>query len=178
MASNKRLSEKLVIRPYQKKDYDDTLQLMAEISESFDYYFDRDMWTESSGMRLIEPGYNKTTIVGELDGKVVAMGFIELVNDTLDGLNVGYLSNWGVKKEYRGSGVGTVLANTAINMLAKQNADAVRIKIAMNGDPSKVVSLVEKIGFTSKYIAVEKMLNPNKVKKAPSTTFKNPPIFF
>lgn len=177
MASTSNDASKLIIRPYLKKDYEETLQLMAEISESFGYYFDRDMWSESDGVRLIQPGYNRTTIVGELDGKVIAMGFIEIVDDSLDGLKVGYLSNWGVKKEYRGNGVGRILSEKAIAMLADQKADAIRIKMGVAKDMTKMIDMVQKIGFTPKYTAVEKMLNPVKKKKDPPSPFKNPNIF-
>ncbi|MBD3188485.1 GNAT family N-acetyltransferase [Candidatus Bathyarchaeota archaeon] len=150
--------EDLHIRNYRKSDYQATLKLMEEMSEVFAFYFDKDKWTESAGLRSFQPGYSRTTLIAEVPGEgVVGMGIIELVKDA-NGLNVGYLSNWGVLKEFRGAGVGRFLAEKAIAMLTKMNADLIRIKIALNPNPDKVLNLVKSIGFEPKYIAVEKKI--------------------
>ncbi len=155
--NERELDNKIIIRNYRKIYYDQTLELMEEISEVFSFYFDKDKWNESTGLRLFQPGYSRTTLVAEVDGRVVGMGFIELSKDP-NGLNIGYLSNWGIKKDFRGTGVGRTLAEKAIAMLEKMGADLIRIKIAMKPDPAKVLKLVEGIGFTPTYIAVEKKI--------------------
>lgn len=152
------MSEKITIRNYRKSDFQPTLALMEEMAEVFSFYFDKNKWNESAGLRLFQPGYSRTTIVGEIEGHgVVGMGFIEMVKDP-NGLNIGYLSNWGVRKEFRGTGVGKMLADKAIAMLEKLGADLVRIKIATKPDPTKVLDLVKSIGFEPTYIAVEKKI--------------------
>ncbi|MHA1682960.1 MAG: GNAT family N-acetyltransferase [Promethearchaeota archaeon] len=160
-SSTKKFEGKIHIRNYRKSDYQATLELMEEISEIFDFYFDKKKWNESAGLRSFQPGYSRTTLIAEVEdgGKdvVVGMGFIELTKDA-NGLNIGYLSNWGVKKEFRKTGVGRLLAEKAIAMLTKMKADLIRIKIAMNPNPEKVLKLVKAIGFEPKYIAVEKKI--------------------
>jgi ribosomal protein S18 acetylase RimI-like enzyme len=159
------LASKVLVRNYRKSDYEATISLMEEISETFSFYFDKDKWTESAGLRLFQPGFSRTTIVAELDGKVVGMGFIELVTNTPDGISIGYLSNWGVRKGFRGSGVGKALAEKAIAMLTAMHADLIRIKIAMRPDPTKVLEIVKTIGFEPSYITVEKKITPGGKKK-------------
>ncbi|MHA1791123.1 MAG: GNAT family N-acetyltransferase [Promethearchaeota archaeon] len=157
METNK--EKKIIIRNYRKSDYQATLELMEEMSEIFEFYFDKNKWNESAGLRSFQPGYSRTTLIAEVEGiGVVGMGFIELVRD-VNGLNIGYLSNWGVKKQFRGLGVGRLLAKKAIAMLTKMKADLIRIKIAMNPDPSRVLELVKAIGFEPKYITVEKKID-------------------
>ena len=152
------MTSKVLVRNYRKSDYDETLKMMEEMSEVFSFYFDKDKWNESAGLRLFQPGYSRTTLVAELDGNIVGMGFIELTGNTPDGLIIGYLSNWGVKSEYRGSGVGKALADKAIAMLTAMGADLIRIKIAMKPDPSKMLEIVKSIGFEPRYITVEKKI--------------------
>jgi len=158
------ITSRVLIRNYRKSDYDETLSMMEEMSEVFSFYFDKDKWNESAGLRLFQPGYSRTTLVAELDGKLVAMGFIELTTNTPDGLNIGYLSNWGVKSEYRGSGVGKALADKAIAMLTAMGADLIRIKIATTPDPEKMLKMVESIGFEPRYITVEKKVDKEAMK--------------
>ncbi|MBN2152507.1 MAG: GNAT family N-acetyltransferase [Candidatus Lokiarchaeota archaeon] len=165
MSDPETLASKILVRNYRKSDYEATISLMEDISETFSFYFDKEKWTESAGLRLFQPGFSRTTLVAELDGQVVGMGFIELVTNTPDGLSVGYLSNWGVKKGFRGSGVGRVLAEKAIAMLTAMNADLIRIKIAMKPDPAKTLAIVKNIGFEPSYITVEKKINPSGKKK-------------
>jgi ribosomal protein S18 acetylase RimI-like enzyme len=152
------ITGKVLVRNYRKSDYDETLKMMEEMSEIFSFYFDKDKWTESAGLRLFQPGYSRTTLVAELDGNIVGMGFIELTGNSPDGLSIGYLSNWGVKTEFRGSGVGKALADKAIAMLTAMGADLIRIKIAMKPDPSKMLDIVKSIGFEPRYITVEKKI--------------------
>nr|MDO8113852.1 GNAT family N-acetyltransferase [Candidatus Sigynarchaeota archaeon] len=157
-----KIASKVLVRNYRKSDYEETLKLMEEMSVLNDLSFDKDKWTESAGLRLFQPGYSRTTLVAEIDGTLVGMGFLELVSNTPDGLSIGYLSNWGVKTGYRGSGVGKALADKAIVMLSAMGADLVRIKIAMKPDPTKMLAIVKSIGFEPRYITVEK-----KIDKAP-----------
>ena len=159
---NEEQKNKIRVRNYRKSDYEQTLVLMEEMSEVFEFYFDKEKWNKSAGLRLFQPGYSRTTLVAEIKGEIVGMGFIELQKDA-NGLNIGYLSNWGVKKGHRGEGVGKILADKAISMLTKMKADLIRIKIAMNPDPTKVLKLVETIGFEQKYITVEKKITDKKI---------------
>ncbi|MEX2681281.1 MAG: GNAT family N-acetyltransferase [Candidatus Sigynarchaeota archaeon] len=159
------LASKVLVRNYRKSDYEATIELMEEISETFSFYFDKKKWNESAGLRLFQPGYSRTTLIAEIDGKVVGMGFIELHTNTPDGISIGYLSNWGVKKEFRGAGVGRALAEKAIAMLTAMHADLIRIKIAMKPDPAKMLSIVKAIGFEPSYITVEKKITHAENKK-------------
>ncbi|MHA1368657.1 MAG: GNAT family N-acetyltransferase [Promethearchaeota archaeon] len=160
--NNEDIKNKIKIRNYRKSDYKDTLELMKEMSEIFSFYFDVHKWDESAGLRLFQPGYSRTTLVAELEGVgIVAMGFIEM-HKSPDGLNIGYLSNWGVRKKFRGHGIGRLLEEKAINILEKMGADLIRIKIALKPDPTKILKLVEKVGFEPKYITVEKKINKKK----------------
>ncbi|NMC07521.1 MAG: hypothetical protein GYA24_20070, partial [Candidatus Lokiarchaeota archaeon] len=67
MEKSDSLAGKVLVRNYRKSDYEATLALMAEISETFSFYFDKSKWTESAGLRLFQPGYSRTTIVAEVD---------------------------------------------------------------------------------------------------------------
>ncbi len=165
MSNAESIASKVLVRNYRKSDYEATISLMEDISETFSFYFDKDKWNESAGLRLFQPGFSRTTLVAELDGQVVGMGFIELVTNTPDGFSVGYLSNWGVKKGFRGSGVGRALAEKAIAMLTAMHADLIRIKIAMKPDPAKMLSIVKAVGFEPSYITVEKKITPGEKKK-------------
>jgi ribosomal protein S18 acetylase RimI-like enzyme len=153
------ITSRVLIRNYRVSDYEETSRLMEEMSEVFSFYFNKDKWDASAGLRLFQPGFTRTTLVAELDGAVVGMGFIELTTNTPDGLNMGYLSFWGVKSEYRGSGVGKALAEKAIAMLTAMGADLIRIKIAVKPNPDKMLKMVESIGFEPRYITVEKKVN-------------------
>jgi len=153
------ISNIVIVRNYRKSDYEETIKLMEEMSAVFSFYFDKDKWNESAGLRLFQPGYSRTTLVAELEGIIVGMGFIELTSNTPDGLSIGYLSNWGVKSEFRGSRVGKVLADKAIAMLTAMGADLIRIKIAMKPDPSKIIEIVKRVGFEPSYITVEKKID-------------------
>jgi predicted N-acetyltransferase YhbS len=167
MSTPESIASKILVRNYRKSDYEATIALMEEISETFSFYFDKEKWNESAGLRLFQPGFSRTTLVAELDGQVVGMGFIELVTNTPDGISIGYLSNWGVKKGLRGSGVGRALAEKAIAMLTAMHADLIRIKIAMKPDPTKTLAIVKNIGFEPRYITVEKKIPQTEKKIAP-----------
>lgn len=153
-------SAKIKIRNYRKSDYEETLDLMEEMAANFSLFFDKTKWDESSGLRLFRPGYSRTTLIAEIEGEgVVGMGFIELQKSP-DGLNIGYLSNWGIKKEYRGHAIGKLLAEKAISMLTKMKADLLRIRISVKPEKTKehVLKLVQNIGFEPSYITVEKKI--------------------
>ncbi|MFX0099161.1 MAG: GNAT family N-acetyltransferase [Candidatus Hodarchaeota archaeon] len=165
---------KIKIRNYRKSDYEETLALMEEMAENFSIYFNKKKWNESSGLRLFQPGYSRTTLIAEIEGTgVVGMGFIELQKSP-DGLNIGFLSNWGIKKEFRGYSIGKLLAEKAIKMLTKMKADLVRIRIAMHPEKIKehVLKLVKHIGFEPIYITVEKKINgAGKGEEKPNYSF-------
>ena len=169
-------TSRIKIRNYRKSDYEETLVLMQEMAADFSMYFDKDKWNESSGLRLFQPGYSRTTLIAECEGRgVVGMGFIELQKSP-DGLNSGYLCNWGIKKKFRGYAIGKQLAEKAIKMLTKMKADLVRIRIAMHPEKTKehVLKLVNNIGFEPIYITVEKKITgAGKEEEKPNYSYES-----
>jgi ribosomal protein S18 acetylase RimI-like enzyme len=155
-------TEKVLIREYQKEDFEEVILILAEISESHSVYFNKEAWTAWTGLRVTQPGYRRTTLVAETDQKVVGIGLIEFVIENLDGEAVGYLSNWGVKAEYRNLGIGRLLVEKAIRILTDIHADVIKINVATIPNPSRVLDLVKSVGFEPRYISVEKRLKGAK----------------
>jgi ribosomal protein S18 acetylase RimI-like enzyme len=156
------LTSNVIIREYRKEDFTQIVEILDEISESHDIYFNKDSWTEWTGLRVIQPGYRRIVLVADIDGKIAGIGLIEFIIEYLDGEAVGYLSNWGVKEGYRDLGIGRLLVEKAINILNSIHADVIKIKVASYPDPSRVIDLVRTVGFEPKYITLEKRLKPGK----------------
>jgi ribosomal protein S18 acetylase RimI-like enzyme len=177
MLENDEIEGKVTIRLYRKSDYKDSLKIIEDVIDIPGYYFDIKSWKEDFGLEVVQPGYRRFALVVELDAKMVGVGVLELVTDNLEGLKIGYLSLWGIKKEYRGSKIGKLLAMKAVEMLTEKNADLIRIRLAPGKSTPRLLELVESIGFNQRFITVEKIVNPEKRRDARPTGFKNPPMF-
>lgn len=154
------MSEEIIIRNYRKSDFDATTRLMRELSEIYSFGFDEEKWKESSGLRLFSPGSARMTLIAELSGAVVGMGFLEVKTDPT-GAKVGFLQNWGVAKEHHHKGVGRKLLDRAIVILEKMGVQAIRINFGY-GINTKVLYHVQSQGFKPYAITVEKVLNKSE----------------
>ncbi|MFX0043655.1 MAG: GNAT family N-acetyltransferase [Candidatus Hodarchaeota archaeon] len=148
--------EEIIIRNYRTSDYQATLTILRELSEKFNIGMKEEKWRESSGLRQFKPNLKRITLVAEIKstGKVVSMGIIEAVKNTL-GQYVGYLDNWATKKEYIGKHVGKLLADKAIQILKSWGCESVRINLAY-GSSQKLLDIFGKVGFKPIITVLEK----------------------
>ncbi len=155
------MSEEIIIRNYRKSDYDATTQLMRELSEIYGLGFDEQKWSESSGLRLFSPGSSRMTIIAEIQGVVVGMGFIEIKTDPT-GFKVGFLAHWGVAKAHHHRGVGRKLLDKAIAIMSRMGVQAIRINFGYDVNP-RILKHVQSLGFKPVTIAVEKFLTKAEI---------------
>lgn len=148
--------EEIIIRNYRTSDYQATLTILRELSDKYDIGMKEEKWRESSGLRQFKPNLKRITLVAELKstGKVVSMGIIEAVKNTL-GQYIGYLDNWATKKEYIGKHVGKLLADKAIQILKSWGCESVRINLAY-GSSQKLLDIFGKVGFKPIITVLEK----------------------
>ncbi|MHA1732660.1 MAG: GNAT family N-acetyltransferase [Promethearchaeota archaeon] len=146
----------IVIRTYRKSDHEATTQLMRELAETYNFEFDEAKWKETSGLRALGPGYKRITLIADLEGEVVGMGFVETKREET-GDKVGFLAKWGVKKEFIGHGIGKRLFSRAIEILEKMGVDKIQINVAHDSNP-KVLKLFEKVGFKPSYLALARTI--------------------
>lgn len=148
--------EEIIIRNYRTSDYQATLTILRELSDKYNIGMKEEKWRESSGLRQFKPNLKRITLVAEIksQGKVVSMGIIEAVKNTL-GQYVGYLDNWATKKEYIGKHVGKLLADKAIQILKSWGCESVRINLAY-GSTQKLIDIFGKTGFKPIIIVLEK----------------------
>jgi len=148
--------EEIIIRNYRTSDYQATLTILRELSDKYNIGMKEEKWRESSGLRQFKPNLKRITLVAEIKstGKVVSMGIIEAVKNTL-GQYVGYLDNWATKKEYIGKHVGKFLADKAIQILKSWGCESVRINLAYGSD-QKLLDIFGKTGFKPIITVLEK----------------------
>jgi len=148
--------EEIIIRNYRTSDYKATLTILNELSNKYNIGLKEEKWRESSGLRQFKPNLKRITLVAEIKstGKVVSMGIIEAVKNTL-GQYVGYLDNWATKKEYIGKHVGRLLADKAIHILKSWGCESVRINLAY-GSTQKLLDIFGKVGFKPIITVLEK----------------------
>jgi hypothetical protein len=148
--------EEIIIRNYRTSDYQATLTILRELSDKYNIGMKEEKWRESSGLRQFKPNLKRITLVAELKstGKVVSMGIIEAVKNTL-GQYIGYLDNWATKKEYIGKHVGKLLADKAIQILKSWGCESVRINLAY-GSTQKLLDIFGKVGFKPIITVLEK----------------------
>ena len=151
-----RSPQRITIRNYRKSDSEATTRIFRELAKDHKFVFEEDKWQEASGLRLFSPGSSRMTLIAEIDGVVVGLGFIEVKTEPT-GEKIGYLSNWGVAKEYLGKGVGVKLMEKAFSILQKMSADAIRINFGYDVD-KKLVDHVVSMGFMPLMIACEKIV--------------------
>ncbi len=148
-------NQQITIRNYRKSDSEATTQIFRELAKDHKFVFEEDKWQDASGLRLFSPGSSRMTLIAELDGAVVGLGFIEVKTEPT-GEKVGYLSNWGVAKEYLGKGVGVKLMEKALTILQKMNADAIRINFGYDVN-KKLLNHIVSMGFQPVAIVCEKI---------------------
>ena len=148
--------EEIIIRNYRTSDYKATLTILNELSNKYNIGLKEEKWRESSGLRQFKPNLKRITLVAEIKstGKVVSMGIIEAVKNTL-GQYIGYLDNWATKKEYIGKHVGKLLADKAIQILKSWGCESVRINLAY-GSTQKLLDIFGTIGFKPIITVLEK----------------------
>jgi len=148
--------EEIIIRNYRTSDYKATLTILRELSDKYNIGLKEEKWRESSGLRQFKPNLKRITLVAEIKstGKVVSMGIIEAIKNTL-GQYVGYLDNWATKKEYIGKHVGKLLADKAIQILKSWGCESVRINLAY-GSTQKLLDIFGKVGFKPIITVLEK----------------------
>ncbi len=156
------MSEEITIRNYRKSDFDATTKLMRELSEIYGLGFDEEKWKDSSGLRLFSPGSSRMTIIAEMGGVVVGMGFIEIKTDPT-GFKIGFLAHWGVSKDHLHKGVGRKLLDKAIAIMSRMGVHGIRINFGYDVNP-RILRHVQSQGFKPVSIAVEKFLQ-----KSPTT---------
>ncbi len=148
-------SQRITIRNYRKSDSEATTKIFRELAKDHKFAFEEDKWQDADGLRLFSPGSSRMTLIAELDGSVVGLGFIEVKTEPT-GEKIGYLSNWGVAKEFLGKGVGVKLMEKALSILQKMNADAIRINFGYDVN-KKLLDHVVSMGFQPVAIACEKI---------------------
>jgi ribosomal protein S18 acetylase RimI-like enzyme len=148
--------DEIIIRNYRTSDYEATLEILRELSDKYNIGLKEDQWRESSGLRQFKPNLKRITLVAELKstGKIVSMGMIEAVKNTL-GQYIGYLDNWATKKEYIGQHVGKLLADKAIAILQSWGCESVRINLAYTTS-QKLLDVFAKTGFNPIITVLEK----------------------
>ncbi len=146
----------VMIRNYRKSDYGATIQIFKELATIYKFNFEEDKWKEDSGLRLFSPGYKRLTLVAEITGAVVGMGFVEIKMEPT-GEMIGYLSNWGVLKKYHHLGIGEQLLNKAVAILESFNIDVIRLNFSYDVG-KKLLDRVSEEGFKPVVIACEKSL--------------------
>ncbi len=150
--------DKIIIRNYRKSDYQETLEILKELSELYDMGFNEDKWKESSGLRQFKPNLKRMTLVAEFDSLVVALGVLEAKKSSL-GEYIGYLESWATKKEYLGKGIGKILAERAIKLLRSWGVDRIRINFAYDGDKKVQDVICRGGGFKPIIIVLEKVFD-------------------
>ena len=163
ITSGKKPLQQITIRNYRKSDCEATMRILKDLSKDYNFVFEENKWQEASGLRLFSPGSARMTLIAELDGIVVGLGFIEVKTEPT-GEKIGYLSNWGVAKEYLGKGVGVKLMEKAVNILQKMNAESIRINFGYDVN-KKLLDHVISMGFKPVSIACEKIIKKSAVSK-------------
>src|SRR4030043_138152 len=118
----------VIIRNYQKSDYEATIQIFKELASEYKFNFEEDKWKVESGLRLFSPGYKRLTLIAEIASQVVGMGFAEIKKEPTGEL-IGYLSNWGVLKKYHHRGIGEEILKRAVAILESLNVDVIRLNL-------------------------------------------------
>ncbi|HMF29863.1 MAG TPA: GNAT family N-acetyltransferase, partial [Candidatus Lokiarchaeia archaeon] len=158
-------TQRITIRNYRKSDYDATTRIFRELAEAYNFVFEEDKWQESSGLRLFSPGYKRMTLIAEIGGEVVGLGFIEVKTEPTGEL-IGHLANWGIAKEFMKKGVGGKLLEKAVSILKKMGADAVRINFGYDVNEKLLNHVVNDLGFKPVAIVCEKKIMKKSGDKA------------
>ncbi|MHA1130350.1 MAG: GNAT family N-acetyltransferase [Candidatus Helarchaeota archaeon] len=144
----------IIFRNYREEDYEATTELMRQLSKVYKSKFDEEKWKKASRLRYFSPDSRGQTIIADEDGEVVGMGFISAKLEST-GLYVGYLTDFIIRKDHMGRGIGKELALKAIKILESWKVNRIRINILM-AVKDYMLSIVEKIGFSPNYIVAEK----------------------
>ena len=158
MKSDIIIKENVKIRNYLPTDYQATLKIIKELSNTFNIALNERQWRKSSGLRQFKSNLKRETLVVEVitTGEVIGMGVIEAQKDIL-GNYIGYLDNWIIKKEYIGKHMGQLLANHAMQLLKSWGCESIRINLRYN-TPPKLLKVFKDSGFQPVMIILEKKL--------------------
>ena len=150
------------IRNYKISDYQDTLEILKDLHETYGLTLNEKQWTKSSGLRQFKPNLKRITLVVELksSGKIIGMGVIESLKN-LYGESTGYLNNWAIRKENIGQNVGKMLADNAIEILKSWGCKSIRINLGY-GVPEKLINVFGGAGFKPIMIVLEKTVEDTK----------------
>ncbi|MFX1296039.1 MAG: GNAT family N-acetyltransferase [Promethearchaeota archaeon] len=145
----------VIFRNYKEEDYEATTELMRQLSKAYKVKFDEKKWKKASRLRYFSPDSRGQTIIAEENGEVIGMGFI-IAKLESTGFYVGYLTDFVIRKDQVGRGIGINMAVKAIEILESWRVNRIRINILME-IKDYMLTLVEKIGFKPTYIVVEKI---------------------
>ncbi len=147
----------VIFRNYKEDDYEDTTELMRQLSEAYKVKFDEEKWKKASRLRYFSPDSRGQTLIAEDTdtGDIVGMGFITAKLEST-GLYVGYLNDFIIRKDYMGKGIGGDMAIKAIEILEGWKVNRIRINILM-AVKDYMLKLIEKFGFQPTYIVAEKI---------------------
>jgi GNAT superfamily N-acetyltransferase len=145
----------VLFRNYREDDYEATTELMRQLSATYKVKFDEEKWKKASRLRYFSPDSRGQTLIAEENGEVIGMGFISAKLEST-GLYVGYLTDFILRKDYLGQGIGLKMAYKAIEILESWNVNRIRINILMEVK-DYMLKLIEKIGFKPTYIVAEKI---------------------
>jgi len=135
------------------KDYDAIKELMTQLTGYLGQIFDERRFLITLSRRMSDPINNDGIILAKEDGKVVGMVWGEVMS-TPD--KYGQISNFVIKEDCRGKGVGKQLIRAVIKFFVKNNVSHVR---ANARNLEKEGKLYEKYGFKKQYCVMETKLS-------------------
>lgn len=147
----------IIFRNYKEEDSKAATELMRQLSEAYKVKFDEKKWNDASRLRYFSPDSRGQTIIAENEetSEVIGMGFISAKLEST-GLYIGYLTDFVIRNDYIGRGIGIDMAFKAIEILESWNINRIRINILMEVK-DYMLKLVEKVGFQPKYVVAEKI---------------------
>ena len=135
------------------RDYDNIKELMILLTKYLGQLFDEQRFTLTLSRRLSDPINNNGIFLAKIDGKAVGMIWGEVVSQPT---KHGQISNFIVKDDSRGKGIGKELIRAAIKFFVANHVSHVQIN-ARNME--KEGKLYEKYGFKKQYIVMETKLS-------------------
>ncbi len=173
MQNLENITKDIRIRNYKISDYQDTLEILKDLHETYGLTLNKKQWTKSSGLRQFKPNLKRITLVVELKstGKVIGMGVIESLKNVY-GESTGYLNNWAIRKENIGQHVGKMLADNAIEILKSWGCKSIRINLGY-GVPEKLINVFGHAGFKPIMIVLEKNVEETDKDEEKNKKLKN-----
>ncbi|MHA1784906.1 MAG: GNAT family N-acetyltransferase [Candidatus Helarchaeota archaeon] len=135
------------------KDYDAIKELMNELTSYLGQKFDERRFTLTLSRRMSDSINNDGILLAKEDGKIIGMIWGEVVSYPT---KHGQISNFIIKKEYRGKGAGKKLINAVIKFFVRNNVSHVQ---ANARNMEKEGKLYERFGFKKQYSVMETKLS-------------------